>query len=75
MVIIGSYHKTGSALFRNIWDNYSKDKEIKFCNNFFRKSEDEIKGTKCVVIIRHPMEIIMSGVRYHQTTGEKWCTR
>jgi len=73
MVIIGSYHKTGSVLFKAIWDNYSKDKEIKHCNNFFRISDDEIKGTKCVVIIRHPMEIIMSGVRYHQTTTEKWC--
>ena len=45
-------------------------------NHFERVSDALIKKTKCVVIIRHPYEIIMSGVRYHETTSavaeQKW---
>ncbi len=75
MIIIGSYHKTGSVLFSNIWRNYfnQKTKDYMDYNHFDRVTNDMIKNTKCVVIIRHPYEIIMSGVRYHQITNEKWC--
>ena len=73
-MIIGSYHKTGSLLFSNIWNNYF-NKKIKDYNHFNMVTDDMIKNTKCVVIIRHPYEIIMSGVRFHQTTSEKWCNK
>jgi hypothetical protein len=74
-MIIGSYHKTGSVLFSNIWKSYfnKKTNDYKDYNRFDRVNDDMIKNTKCVVIIRHPYEIIMSGVRYHQITSEKWC--
>lgn len=26
-----------------------------------------------IIILRHPYEVIMSGMRYHQITNEKWC--
>lgn len=75
MIIIGSYHKTGSVLFSQIWQDYfnNKTKDYLDYNHFDRVTNDMIKNTKCVVIIRHPYEIIMSGVRYHQITSEKWC--
>lgn len=75
MIIIGSYHKTGSVLFSKIWEDYfnHKTKDYIDYNHFERVTNDMIKNTKCVVIIRHPYEIIMSGVRYHQITSEEWC--
>jgi len=77
MIIIGSYHKTGSVLFSDIWHNYfnQKTKDYMDYNHFDCTTNDMIKNTKCVVIIRHPYEIIMSGVRYHQITSEKWCNK
>ena len=77
MIIIGSYHKTGSLLFSHIWKCYfnKKKSDYKDYNNFFGVSDDMIKNTKCVVLIRNPYEIIMSGVRYHQITNEKWCQK
>ena len=75
MLIIGSYHKTGSLLWTNIWRDYFQGnmKNVKDFNHFDIVSDDVIKKTKCLVLIRHPKEIIMSGVRYHQITDEKWC--
>lgn len=77
MIIIGSYHKTGSVLFSNIWHDYfnQKTKDYMDYNHFDDVANDMIKNTKCVVIIRHPYEIIMSGVRYHQITSEEWCNK
>ena len=77
MIIIGSYHKTGSCLFSKIWGDYfnQKTKDYMDYNHFDRVTNDMIKNTKCVVIIRHPYEIIMSGVRYHQITSEEWCNK
>ena len=81
-IIIGSYHKTGSTLFRNIWkyyDSINSNKAVNTSvnfhhnNHFNRVNNDLIKSNKCIVIIRNPYEIIMSGVRYHQITDEKWC--
>jgi hypothetical protein len=74
-MIIGSYHKTGTLLFKSIWEDYSKKtkQKYKFYDHFNDVSDKLINNTKCIVIIRHPLEIIMSGVRYHQITHEKWC--
>ena len=73
-MIIGSYHKTGSVLFSNIWKDYFNKKQYyKDYNNFNSVTNDMIKNNKCIVLIRNPYEIIMSGVRYHQITNEKWC--
>ncbi len=76
MFIIGSYHKTGTVLFRNIFEKYKEsDNNFNYTFNmhFNSVSNNVIKKTKCLVIIRHPYEIIMSGVRYHQITNKKWC--
>jgi len=75
MLIIGSYHKTGSVLFSKIWKDYLNEnkKLIKDFNHFDEVNDTVIKNTKCVVLIRCPMEIIISGVRYHQITNENWC--
>ena len=74
MIIFGSYHKTGTALFHNIWKEYFKNQpnDYLFSEHFDRVPDDEIKSNKCVVIIRNPYEVIMSGTRYHQITSEKW---
>ena len=65
MIIFGSYHKTGTLLLNNICKNYfqNNSKDYNFSEHFDRINDNVIKNTKCVVIIRHPYEIIMSGVR------------
>ena len=73
-MIVGSYHKTGTFLFRNIWGDYFNG-DYEFYNHFNKVTDDIIKNTKCVVAIRHPYEIIMSGMRYHQITHEEWCNK
>lgn len=68
-VIIGAYHKTGSSLIRALFGNYARyDKNFKFrmVDHFNKVAERDIVGSKCIVLIRHPMEIVMSGMRYHQ---------
>lgn len=74
-IIIGSYHKTGSVLWSSIWSAYFKPRNISYAdsNHFNRLSQADILKNKCIVIIRNPYEIIMSGVRYHQKTDEAWC--
>jgi len=89
MFILGSYHKTGTELFNNIWDTYKKllnekqnetnvkdnnnEKIYSFYHHFNNVSAEEIIAHKCIVLIRNPYEIIMSGVRYHKITDEAWC--
>ncbi len=74
-IIIGSYHKTGSVLWSSIWSAYFKPRNISYTdsNHFNKVSQADILKNKCIVIIRNPYEIIMSGVRYHQKTSESWC--
>jgi hypothetical protein len=77
-VIVGSYHKTGSQLIDNIFKNYNKLEssfDYKFYDHFNEVSDEDIATHKCVVIIRHPCEIIMSGMRYHQKSNEEWLHR
>ena len=60
MIIIGSYHKTEVSSFRYLSHNYQpKTKDYMDYNHFDYVTNDMIKNTKCVVIIRHPYEIIM----------------
>lgn len=45
MIIIGSYHKTGSLLFSNIWKSYFDQKTRNYIDNkhFDRVTNDMIK--------------------------------
>ncbi len=38
----------------------------------FNKMNDDLKKNVCVVVIRNPYEIIVSGARYHENCKEKW---
>ena len=71
MIIIGTYHKTGTVLFKNIVSSLKK-KNYKFINQFNRLSDNQIKNNKCIIIIRNPYEIICSSMRYHQISNESW---
>ena len=48
------------------YDHCFQFKQTKFQPNF---------QSKGIHIYRHPYEIIMSGVRYHQKTDESWCAK
>jgi len=86
-IIVCTNHKTGTQLFKQIFKKYCSNESMKFgrypsthlnlClflnhSNFFQKPTIKYKG---IHIYRHPYEIIMSGVRYHQITNEKWCAK
>ena len=76
MFISGGYHKTGSVLFEEILKQCNQLHEnklkYKFSNHFDRIPDKVVQNNKGIVIIRHPYEIICSGMRYHQITNEKW---
>lgn len=38
----------------------------------FNKMNDDLKKNLCVVVIRNPYEIIVSGARYHENCKEEW---
>lgn len=75
--VFAGYHKTGSGvLCRTVkkYNNRTNSKHIT-SNHFNYISNNTIRNTKCVVIVRHPYEIIMSGSRYHMKTEEPWCCK
>jgi len=86
-IIVCTNHKTGTQLFKQIFKQYCKTESKNFSQThssnpklclFLNHSRDfkmprtEYKG---IHIYRHPYEIIMSGVRYHQITSETWCAK
>ena len=73
-VIIASYHKTGTELIRGIFKQYrlyDNTFDFQFNDHFNYVSNNKIKTSKCVVIIRHPYELLMSAVRWHETDSKK----
>ena len=72
--IVGSYHKTGTCLIKEIFQIYSKQakEKVKFTNNFHSIKLKDLENRKSLAVIRHPYEIILSGVRYHSTGKEDW---
>tara|TARA_B100000524_G_scaffold316257_1_gene194735 strand:+ start:38 stop:676 length:639 start_codon:yes stop_codon:yes gene_type:complete len=73
-MIAASYHKTGTILLKNIFMDIYKNSQSKYTFSywFWKIKNEQIKKNKCVVIIRHPYEIICSGMRYHQVAKEPW---
>lgn len=71
---VGSYHKTGTTLFKEIFFAYCLKKgfQIIFFENFHKISDMDLFKNKGLAIIRHPYEIVVSGLRYHLQGKEKW---
>ncbi len=76
MFLVGSYHKTGTVLIKNIFRNLNfllnNTLQYKFKDHFNYFSDNEVKHTKSVIIIRNPYEIVCSGMRYHLVSEETW---
>jgi len=76
MIILGSYHKTGTVLIATIFEILHKlEKKLfqyKMYHHFNECKDEEISNNKSIVVIRHPYEIICSCVRYHENSSEKW---
>jgi hypothetical protein len=88
MIFIGTHHKTGTTLFLNVFYEVSQLLGLKFslCGQsrlppdtqiWFQEHSrirvnafTEIEG---VHVIRHPLEVICSGYRYHLVCRESWC--
>ena len=68
-IIIASYHKTGTVLFYLIFNEYKKYNnkfDFQFVDHFNEVEDNTVLKSKCIVIIRHPYEMIMSAMRWHQ---------
>jgi hypothetical protein len=79
MIYIGAWHKTGINIIKKVFRMY-KEKVPEFDFKFKDKLEQGfnhhiIENAKAVLCIRNPYETIMSGMRYHQITKEKWYKR
>ena len=76
MIIVGSYHKTGTVLIATIFEILhkleKKQFDYKMYHHFNECKDEEIANNKCIVIIRNPYEMICSGVRYNVNSSEKW---
>ena len=76
MIYIGAWHKTGINAIKVLFEKY-KEKVPTFDFKFKSKVDSinhyMIEDSKALICIRNPYEIIMSGMRYHQITKEKWC--
>lgn len=71
-------HKTGTVLVHNIFRQYKnqhKNIEIRLEQHLSDITIEDINKHKTIFFKRHPLEIIMSGMRYHQVCNEIWCTK
>mgnify|MGYP005820945473 FL=1 len=78
-VYIGAWHKTGINAIRVLFRMYKKNVPD-FDFQFKKKlgigfNHYVLEKSKVILCIRNPYEIIVSGMRYHQTTKEKWCVQ
>jgi uncharacterized protein YabN with tetrapyrrole methylase and pyrophosphatase domain len=74
ILVAGGYPRAGSSLLKNIIINYKKITEG-FCYFFvedFCYAKKSLENNSPLLIKRHPYEIIMSGVRYHELGLEPW---
>mmetsp|Transcript_20264 Transcript_20264/g.68012 ORF Transcript_20264/g.68012 Transcript_20264/m.68012 type:complete len:270 (-) Transcript_20264:167-976(-) len=89
LILLGSFHKTGTHLMRSVITSYNQRCDPARCSGgkmlalYSRHMDKELdsdalttyvedgKGA-CIVFVRHPMEVIVSGVRYHLGSHEPW---
>jgi hypothetical protein len=72
-LIWGSYYLSTSGLFERVWSQICKANDFK-CMYSFEFDEVSVNDRfqhKCVVMVRHPYERIMTGMRYHSETTEQ----
>jgi hypothetical protein len=77
-IYLSCYHKTGTHFFQNLKNILRKhDKENVYIADIWSHDANKIppneKGVKIIHLIRHPYEIIMSGLLYHKKCTETWC--
>lgn len=80
-MIFGTFHKTGTYIFKETLRVYkliagerSVPFEYSFYDDMHHAPVEEMLKNNSVCMIRHPLEVIMSGMRYHQTSDEPWLT-
>mgnify|MGYP003110435243 CR=1 FL=1 len=76
-VFIGAWHKTGINAIKSLFRLYKEDVPT-FEFQFKKKlgigfNHYVLEHSKVILCIRNPYETIVSGMRYHQKTKEKWC--
>jgi hypothetical protein len=88
MIFVGTHHKTGSLLFKNVFRDVSRAFGLTFYDGsqeqldprtdvwFMEHSRIDaaaLADVKGVHVVRHPLSVIYSGYKYHMVCREKWC--
>jgi hypothetical protein len=88
MIFVGAHHKTGSSLFRKIFSDVARKLGLSYfcgsqadlppetdiwCNEYSLIDARALLVVRGVHVIRHPLEVIASGYRWHLICQEKWC--
>jgi hypothetical protein len=88
MIFVGAHHKTGSSLFRKIFSDVGRKLGLSYfcgrqadlppktdiwCNEYSLIDTRRLPVIRGVHVIRHPLEVIASGYRWHLICQEKWC--
>jgi len=82
---IGTHHKTGTVLTRNVFRDLGERLGLRFFSGwqhqlpeaadiwfmeYSRINPDDFPAIRGLHVIRHPLNIIFSGYRYHQICNE-----
>src|SRR5688500_651978 len=88
MIFIGAHHKTGSQLFKKVFSDISRELGLRLHKGTQSKlpagtdiwyhdhsiiDRRRLPVVRGVHLIRHPLEVIVSGYRWHLVCHEKWC--
>lgn len=90
MIVVATHHKTGTVLMNEIFGQvcrikgwkffYGRQEDLPEDADLFFQDHSRIDpealpaGFKGIHVIRHPMEVVVSGYRYHHKTCETWCS-
>ena len=90
MIFVGTHHKTGTKLFQNIFFEVSKLLGLQYFSGwqanlpagtdvwFMGHSRIDFDPTykiRGIHVVRHPLNIILSGYRYHRICKENWAIK
>ncbi len=87
LIFVGTHHKTGTMLFKRIFSGISTSLGLQFFSGwqadlppdtdvwFMEHSRINLDPTvplRGIHVVRHPVNIILSGYRYHNICSEPW---
>jgi hypothetical protein len=88
VIFVGTHHKTGSVLFADVFRHLSAKLGLTYFAGWQRDLDpvtdiwfmehsridaDALDDVRGVHVIRHPLNVVYSGYKYHKICDEGWC--